>query len=54
MPMGEDSEKKNPPGNSKEGNYAGGGDCVFRARSPISVNAGSHILGWILICEEGV
>ena len=25
MPMGEDSEKKNPPGNSKEGNYAGGG-----------------------------
>lgn len=28
MPMGEDSEKKNPPGNSKEGNYAGGGGIV--------------------------
>lgn len=29
MPMGEDSEKKNPPGNSKEWNYAGGGGlCV--------------------------
>ena len=26
------------------------GACVAR----ISVNAGSHILGWILICEEGV
>ena len=53
MSMGEDSEKKNPPGNSKEGNTPEGG-CVFRARSPISVNAGSHILGWILICEDGV
>lgn len=28
MPMGEDSEKKNPPGNSKEWNYAGGGGRV--------------------------